>query len=101
LKLEKEQYNYKIIKTPELHPFSREMEMMLVNKMPVFQFLKHVGMPVWSENVTASSGGIRMTERAVWKTWPEEDILTAAMMIMIRSNLPLLRVLEGHEQKHE
>lgn len=77
------------------------MEMMLVNKMPVFQFLKHVGMPVWSENVTASSGGIRLTERAVWKTWPEEDILTAAMMIMIRSNLPLLRVLEGHEQKHE
>jgi hypothetical protein len=43
LKLQKEQ---EVIKTPKFHAFSREMEMILLNMMPVFQLLKHAGMPV-------------------------------------------------------
>jgi hypothetical protein len=43
LKLEKEQ---EVIKAPKFHAFSREMEMILLNMMLVFQLLKHAGMPV-------------------------------------------------------
>jgi hypothetical protein len=43
LKLDKE---HKITKTPKFHAFSREMEMILLNMMLVFQLLKDAGMPM-------------------------------------------------------
>jgi hypothetical protein len=43
LKLDKE---LEITKMPKFHAFSSEVEMILLNMLPVFQRFKHAGMPM-------------------------------------------------------